>query len=41
VWVHRYCGDRCLCLCMFTVLPFYCALLACPYVNIHMLRGRM
>jgi hypothetical protein len=35
VWFHRYCGGRCLSLCMSTVLPFCCALFACPYINTH------
>jgi hypothetical protein len=33
--------NMCLSLCMFTKLPFCSALLACPSVNVHMLRGSL
>jgi hypothetical protein len=41
VWFLCYCGHMCLSLRMFTKLPFCSALLACPSVNVHMLRGSL
>jgi hypothetical protein len=41
VWFLRYCGHICLSLCMFAELPFCSCLLACPYINVHMLRGSL
>jgi hypothetical protein len=41
VWFLRYCGHMCLSLYMFTEQPFCSALLACPSVNVYMLRGSL
>jgi hypothetical protein len=41
VWFLCYCRHMCLSLCMFTELPFCSALLTCPSVNVHMLRGSL